>query len=253
MRGASWWDQALAALQRGELRRIFDDLPVGVPADHFLARLEERLDAIMSEGVSRILEALPVGDLQVQLNICYFNAWGEIRSVDTFAQQVIRLGTRYPDLKHVVVRQMEDEMRHFKLYDAAAVRMGGQPVLETSPQEKAGSLYRMFAYCDSECSEDVREQIFSCQFVDERFPLHLFSRLKEHPGVHPEFRQALEKVVPDEVFHVRGVGRMAAELLAAEGEARQRRMLDLAARILPYTLADKSGEFLGASGGSAAA
>jgi hypothetical protein len=38
---------------------------------------------------------------------------------------------------------------------------------------------------------------------------------------------------------------MAAEMLAAEGEAAQRRMLDLAARILPYTLADKSANLMG--------
>ncbi len=245
MAQVSWWDRALEFLQQGELRRLFDDLPVGVPADQFVAQLEERLDVIMSEGAQLIVQYLPWDALETQLNTCYFNAWGEIRSVDTFARQVERIGTRYPDLKHVVVQQMADEMRHFKLYNAAAVKMGGEEVLNTSPEEKAGSLYRMFEYCDERCSEDVREQIFSCQFVDERFPLHLFAAVKEVPNLHPEFRRALEQIVPDEKFHVRGVGKMAAEMLAAEGEATQRRLLDLAARILPYTLADKSANLTG--------
>jgi hypothetical protein len=245
MTQVSWWNRALEYLRQGEIRRIFDDIPVGVPADQFLTRLEERLDAIMSEGVQLIVRSLPLERVEVQLNICYFNAWGEIRSVDTFARQVERIGARYPDLKHVVVQQMADEMRHFKLYNAAAVKMGGQDVLSTSPEEKAGSLYQMFEYCDHRCSEDVREQIFSCQFVDERFPLHLFAAVKDVPNLHPEFHRALEQIVPDEKFHVRGVGRMAAEMLAAEGEAAQRRMLDLAARILPYTLADKSANLMG--------
>jgi len=245
MTQVSWWNRALEYLQQGELRRVFDDVPVGVPADQFLAQLEDRLDAIMSEGAQLIVQHLPWEALETQLNTCYFNAWGEIRSVDTFARQVERIGPRYPDLKHVVVQQMADEMRHFKLYNAAAVKMGGQDVLNTSPEEKAGSLYQMFEYCDNLCSEDVREQIFSCQFVDERFPLHLFAAVKDVPNLHPEFRRALEQIVPDEKFHVRGVGKMAAEMLAAEGEATQRRLLDLAARILPYTLADKSANLTG--------
>jgi len=246
MKNVSLLERTRELLAEGKgLRPLFDDLPTDGPADQFVARLGERLDALMSEVVQAIVAALPWNRVEIQLNLCYFNAWGEIRSVDTFARQVERIGTRYPDLKHVVVQQMGDEMRHFKLYNAAAIRMGGQDVLSTSAEEKAGSLFRMFEYCDEHCSEDVREQIFSCQFVDERFPLHLFAALKEIPELHPEFRRALEQVMPDEVFHVRGVGKMAAEMLAAEGEMTRVRMLDLTARILPYTLADKSVHLIG--------
>lgn len=241
----SWWNRALDLLRQGDVRRIFDDLPVGVSADEFVSALGERLDAIMSEAAGFIVEHLPWDAVETQLNTCYFNAWGEIRSVDTFARQVERIGARYPDLKHVVVQQMADEMRHFKLYNAAAVKMGGPEVLNTSPEEKAGSLYEMFAYCDERCSDDVREQIFSCQFVDERFPLHLFAAVRDIPDLHPEFKRALDQIVPDEKFHVHGVGKMAAEMLAAEGVEEQRRMLDLAARILPFTLADKSANLTG--------
>lgn len=240
-----WWDKAIDGLQRGTLRRLFDDLALELSPADFVNRLEERLDAIMMGGVRMMVEHLPWDSLQVQLNVCYFNAWGEIRSADTFARQIERIGIRYPELKLVLARQLEDEMRHFMLFQTAALEMGGVDVLTTSSEERAGSLYRMFQYCDERSSDDVREQIFSCQFVDERFPLHLFEGVKGVPGLHPGFFKALESIVPDEKFHVRRVGRMAAELLAAEGGEAHRRMLDLASRVLPYTLSDKSANLAG--------
>jgi hypothetical protein len=127
-------------------------------------------------------------------------------------------------------------MRHFILYRDCAIKLGGEDVLETSSEKIAGSLMRMFDFCDG-VSDDPREMVFACQFVDERNAISLFREYMSRTNLHPEFQTTLEKIIPDEYFHVSN-GRTAARMLAREGKNAQQRLLEIAGETLYYTITD---------------
>ena len=214
--------------------RFFGDLPVGTDPNRFVAALDERLDGILKPIVVEYLTAGSWDTLEQQVQQAYFAAWGEIRSVDTFARQVEKLGyaREYPALKVGVCRQLYDEMRHFKLYRDFALRLGMQDILE---QPAHPSFELQFAYCDT-MSEDPLELVFNCQFCCEKWGVVLFTEAAAKADLDPRYRAVLEQILPDEHFHVAN-GRMAARILARRGETAQRRMLEIAARMLAYNRA----------------
>jgi hypothetical protein len=233
----SMWDTALEAYHAKRLREdVFSDLPVGIDPSEFVANLDGRLNEIIQGGVKELVGTVPWNTIESQLFACYYSAWGETRSADTFAKQVEMMRNDYPILKLGVSRQIHDEMRHFVLYRDCALKMGGVDVLETSATEIAGSLMKMFDFCD-QVSSDPREMVFACQFVDERNAIFLFRETMSRTNLHPEFRSTLERIIPDEYFHVSN-GRTAARMLAKEGEKAQRRLLDIGAKTLHYTITD---------------
>jgi hypothetical protein len=238
------WDQAIAAYEKdGRVSpEFFADVRVGSDPNQFVADLDRILDETLSEGVQRLIGPGSWDTVEKQINACYFNAWGEIRSTDTFAREIETMGRRYPSFKLGVARQLHDEMRHFFLYQDCAMRMGGEDVLRTDPDKIAHSLMGMFDFVDT-FSDDARERAFVCQFINERYVIFLFRDSMLRYGVHPEFRKTLEAVIPDEYFHVSN-GRTAARLLANEGSKTQERVIELAAQTISQPIADiiESGE-----------
>jgi hypothetical protein len=233
----SMWEKALGAYRAKRLKEdLFSDLPVGIDPSQFVANLDARLDEIIHGGVNEVAGKAPWNTIESQIFACYYSAWGETRSADTFALQVERMRNRYPVLKLGVSRQLHDEMRHFILYRDCALKLGGQDVLETDPDQIAGSLMRMFDFCDR-FSDDPREMVFACQFVDERNAIYLFREYMSRTNLHPELQTTLEKIIPDEYFHVSN-GRTAARMLAKEGEKAQTRLLEIAGETLYYTITD---------------
>ena len=214
--------------------RFFGDLPIGEDANRFVAALDVRLDEILKPIVVDYLTAAPWDTLEKQVEQAYFAAWGEIRSVDTFARQIEKFGyaRKYPALKIGVCRQLNDEMRHFKLYRDFAIRLGMQDILE---QPAHPSFELQFDYCDK-MSEDPLELVFNCQFCCEKWGVVLFQEAAAKSNLDPRYRAVLDQILPDEHFHVAN-GRMAARILARQGETSQRRMLEIAARMLAFNRA----------------
>jgi hypothetical protein len=204
-------------------------VPVGVDPDRFMEVLEKTLDEIYDEMTRKQTTAPEWNSLENQLFSIYWSAWGEYRSADTFARQVVRVGYEYPELKVMVARQTSDEMRHYLLYRDCALKMGGKEILHLPKP----NYLRMFDLYDT-ISEDVVEAIFTDQFVSEKGAIPLFRAQVEHPGGHPEFHTTLEKILPDEYFHA-SIGRTAGKMLAKQGEEKQARMLDLASIMLEET------------------
>ena len=95
---------------------------------------------------------------------------------------------------------------------------------------------KMFEFCDH-VSKDPREMVFACQFVDERNAIYLFREYMSRTNLHPELKATLEKIIPDEYFHVSN-GRTAARMLAKEGIDAQKRLLEIAGETLHYTITD---------------
>jgi hypothetical protein len=238
MEKTSFWDRALASYEKdGQVpTEFFADVRVGSDPDLFVADLERILDGTLSEGVQKLIGPGSWDTVGKQINACYFNAWGEIRSATTFARQIEKIGFRYPSFKLGVARQLHDEMRHFYLYRDCAIAMGGEDVLKTDSDKIAHSLMEMFDFVDT-FSDDPRERAFVCQFVNERYVIFLFRDSMLRYGLHPEFRKTLEAVIPDEYFHVSN-GRTAARLLAHEGPRRQGQMLELTAQTISQPIAD---------------
>jgi hypothetical protein len=216
---------------RGLARDLFGDLPLGGDPDAFVARLDERLDELILETTEKIIGYEPWDTPERQLVACALQGWGEIRSADTFARQIMKLGCEHPELKLLVSRQLHDEMRHYWLYRDCARKMADRDaMLEIPPDPR---LIQLFDYFDS-VSEDVLEQMFVCQFCSEKAALRLFTVSMNKFDVHPQFRAVLDQIIPDEKFHVSN-GRVAARLLAKRGEEAQRRLIDLAAEQMLYT------------------
>jgi hypothetical protein len=233
----SWWQRALTAFEKRRLKEdLFSDLPVGIDPSEFVANMDSRLNDVLQEGVKELVGLVPWDTIESQIFACYYSAWGETRSADTFSRQVEMMRNDYPVLKLGVSRQIHDEMRHFVLYRDCAMKLGGKDVLETRAEEIAGSLMRMFDFCDG-VSKDPREMVFACQFVDERNAIFLFREYMSRTNLHPEFLSTLEKIIPDEYFHVSN-GRTAARMLAKEGASAQERLLEIASETLYYTITD---------------
>ena len=123
----SIWKKALEAYHSKRLKEtLFSDLSVGIDPSEFVANLDARLNEIIQSGVKELVATVPWNTIESQLFACYYSAWGETRSADTFATQVEMMGNDYPILKLGVSRQIHDEMRHFVLYRDCALKMGGE-------------------------------------------------------------------------------------------------------------------------------
>jgi hypothetical protein len=205
------------------------NVPVGIDPERFMQILEKTLDGIYDEMTRKQTTSPDWNSVENQLFSIYWNAWGEYRSADTFARQVIRVGYEYPELKVMVARQTSDEMRHYLLYRDAAFKMGGKEILEV-PRP---NYLRMFDLYDN-ISENVVEAMFTDQFVSEKGAIPLFSAQVAHQDAHPVFKETLEKILPDEYFHA-SIGRTAGKMLAKQGDEEQERMLHLASLMLEET------------------
>jgi hypothetical protein len=216
-------------------KQFFGDIPVGIEPQEFVQKMDKRLDELILEGTRQNVNAI-WDTLDRQLIACVAQGWGEIRSVDTFARQLLKMGTTNPDLKLRVSRQLHDEMRHYKMYrDCAAVMSGRDVVIESAPEK---GLMGLFDYFDTK--EDILEEMFVCQFCSEKGALILFSECMAKYELHPDFKAVLEKILPDERFHVSN-GKVAALLLAEKGEETQAKMVWLAAESIAYTIAGIEG------------
>ncbi|RMG51807.1 MAG: ferritin-like domain-containing protein [Acidobacteria bacterium] len=194
---------------------FFADLPTHGTARDVVKRLEERIEGILKENIGRHFQ--PLDTLEKQLEMCYFNAWGELRSVDTFAQQIKALGTRHVDLKRGLCRQIHEEIEHFKYYRQCALQMGGQDMMNLPPPEVS---LKMFDYCDS--FADPLESVITCQFCTEKGAVFWFrAALESSEALHPDFKATIEKIMPDEYFHVSN-GRRAALIYAEQKDKRDR-------------------------------
>jgi hypothetical protein len=215
---------------REKIRRDLAGLPQGNEPAEFVINLGQTLDGIYRESARRANASGVWKKLESQLRLCTFNAWGEYRSVDTFARQILRLGYRYPELRLVVSQQMKDEMRHAALYRKAAIGMGGQdPFLLPKPSD----LFRMMDLYDT-VSEDVIETIFSTQFCSESGAVVNFEE-QATKELHCALAEVVKQILPDEHFHV-SIGRTAARILAEEGGRTRQKMLDLAALMVATTI-----------------
>jgi hypothetical protein len=110
---------------REQVRKEISSLPQ-TGADEFVSNLGGVMAEIYRESARKANARGIWENCESQLRLCAFNAWGEYRSVDTFARQVLRLGYAYPELKLLVSRQMKEEMRHAEIYRKAAAEMGGE-------------------------------------------------------------------------------------------------------------------------------
>jgi hypothetical protein len=214
----------------------FSEIDPGLEAAAFVSSVEERLNTILSGMVQKNLTAFPWDTVEMQIQACTFNAWGEIRSADTFARQITRLGVRHPHLKLRVAKQLHDEMRHFFLYRDCAIKMGGPDILETEPVE---AFMKMFDYCDR-VSDDPLELIFNCQFCCEKWAVFLFTQSFAKFELEDVFKTTLKQLLSDELFHVAN-GREAALLLAERGEEQRRRMIGIAEAMMAINDAAQSG------------
>lgn len=223
--------------QSPKTQEVFADFPLDLEAEEFISRLDERLDALVLAAARRGT-ADPWDTLEKQLVVGASQAWGETRSAETFARQIIKLGFNHPELKVAVARQLHEEMNHFAIFQDCFSKMGVKDILKEIPPEQ--HLMDFFDYCDR-VSDDVIEMIFFCQFCTERGALHLFREIAKKPEVHPALRDAMRRINQDEPSHVSN-GRMAARVLLSQGgiEVRQR-MIALATQSLPFTLGSMEG------------
>jgi hypothetical protein len=216
---------------------ILADIPTDLSAEEFIGEFDRRLDRAVLDAAKRAT-ADPWDTLGKQLIVGASQAWGETRSAETFARQILKLRFDHPELKAAVGRQLHEEMNHFMIFQDCFNRMGVKDILKEIPPEQ--HLMDFFDYCDH-VSDDILESIFFCQFCTERGALHLFREIAKKPEVHPELRSAMTKINQDEPFHV-SIGRMAARaLLCRKGEGVRRRMIALATESLPFTLGSMEG------------
>jgi hypothetical protein len=212
---------------------LFADLSTRGTPREVIKRLEERIEGILKENIDRYFQ--PLDTMEKQLEMCYFNAWGELRSVDTFALQIKGLGTNQVDLKRGLCRQIHEEIEHFKFYRNCALKMGGRDVMELPPPQVS---LNMFDYCDS--FSDPLESIITCQFCTEKGAVFWFkAALETSDALHPDFKATIEKIMPDEYFHVSN-GRKAA-LIYAEQEEKRDRLIRLCSDAVWITLSNIAG------------
>jgi rubrerythrin len=210
------------------ITNLIKQVPLSDDANEFIGALDNVLDDILGKVSEAFVTKNPWDTIEKQLQMCYYNAWGEIRSADTFARQIEKIAFDYPELKLNVARQLHDEMRHFKMYRDCAFQMGGEKDVFQTPEAKP--LFNMFEHYDS--IQDALEEIICCQFISERGALIFFKEALKF-DVHPTFRATVERILPDELFHV-AIGRMAARQFAKQGRAAQERILELVARELEF-------------------
>ncbi|RMG47184.1 MAG: hypothetical protein D6723_16375 [Acidobacteria bacterium] len=211
-------------------KQFFGDIPIDIEPNDFVKRLDVRISEILEGWVDEYLTSGALESPEAQLHLVYLSGWGELRSVDTFARQIEKMGyaVDYPELKLGVCRQLHDEMRHFKLYRSLALKMGGEDLLAQQPHP---SFTYQFDYCD-QVSEDPLELVFNCQFCCEKWAVPLFTNLAKKAYTNKSLSRLLtEEILPDEYFHIAN-GRLAARLLAKRGEEQRDRMLDIAAAMM---------------------
>jgi hypothetical protein len=83
-------------------------------------------------------------------------------------------------------------------------------------------------------STDIVESIFSTQFCSESGAVVNFEE-QATKNLHPALAETVRQILPDEHFHV-SIGRIAARILAEEGDAARERMFDLAALMVATTI-----------------
>jgi hypothetical protein len=209
----------------------FSHISVNAPPAAFVQKIEETLDTIYTEAARSSISDPSWEAVECLVQSCAWTGWGEYRSSETFARQVIRLGTDFAVLKEMVARQTHDEMRHFFLYRECIQKMSGKDLL-TMPKPPA--LFAMFDLYDT-ISDDVVEAIFADQFCSEKGAVHLFTaQLQKGRPMSSQYTETIQKILPDEYFHA-SIGRNAAKILASRGEAERERMLDLASAMLAQT------------------
>lgn len=219
---------AIAAYHKGELKDfVFGDLPLeGTDPDEFTRILDERLDELVSQGVEVALshEMTP----SQQLEVVKWAIWGEWRSMGTFALQMARCDARNPDheeLRVQLIKQMDDEYRHYRLAEKCYKAMGGEGRgLDLDPEQTSATLSESFPYMDENYTDPLMAT-GPIQFVDERLPLHFSESIVTKPWATPELVAYLEPTVADEVFHV-AIGRAGVKRIAAQGEERRQVLID---------------------------
>jgi hypothetical protein len=222
-----------------EIRReYFADFALGGSAHQFVTKLDKRLNQIYEEAVDRYYKAPPWAIPGVQMAICCYFAWGEVRSVESFSRQAMELGFDKPRLRLLLSKQIYEEMVHHQMFREAAIKIWGiDPVKIPQPPE----LMAMFdAYDVGYGSNDILEKIFYSQFCSERAVMPSYKRFKEslktsRGGLHPLIEKAFDRVLHDEPGHV-AIGRLVACELADRGTAQRERMVEMAADIVGITV-----------------
>lgn len=221
---------------------IFDeylaDLNLGGSDREFVTRLDARFNQIYEEAVERYYQSPPWDMPGVQLAVCCYLAWGEVRSVETFTRQAVQIGFERPRLRLLLSKQIYEEMVHHQMFREAAIKMGGVDPLRV-PQP--AGIMEVFDRYESACGTgDILEKIFYAQFCSERAVIPSYERFRDsarasRKGLHPSMEQALARVIRDEPGHVY-VGRVAALELARRGPVQRARMVKLAADIITHTV-----------------
>jgi hypothetical protein len=221
-------ENAIAAYQQGQLKDfVFGDIALeGTDPDEFVQILDDRLDALVIEGVERALSfEMPES---AQFDVVKWAIWGEWRSMGTFALQMSRCDARNPDheqLRVQLVKQMDDEYRHYRLAETAYKAMGGEGRgLDLDPEVSSATLAASFPYFDEHYTDPLLAT-GPIQFIDERLPLHFSERVVKKPWATAELIGYLGPTVPDEVFHVQ-IGRDGVRRVAAQGKARRVALID---------------------------
>ncbi|MGH9928501.1 MAG: hypothetical protein ACREA9_04630, partial [Pyrinomonadaceae bacterium] len=214
------------------------DLSLGGNSQEFVARLDTRFNQVYEEAVERYYKAPPWDLPGVQLAICCYLAWGEVRSVETFTRQAAELGFDRPRLRLLLSKQIYEEMIHHQMFREAAIKMGGVDPLRVA--QPAAMMEVFDCYDKGYGSDDVLERIFYAQFCSERAAMPSYRCFKESAkaslrGLHPLIENALNKALHDEPGHVY-VGRLAALELADRGERQRERMIEMAADIITITI-----------------
>jgi hypothetical protein len=211
--------------------RYLSHISVNADPVAFVDGIEKALDEIYVAAARSSISDPAWEAVECLVQSCAWTGWGEYRSADTFARQVLKLDADLAVLKEMVARQTHDEMRHFFLYRDCIQKMSGKE-LRTMPRPPA--LFAMFDLYDT-ISDDVVEAIFADQFCSEKGAVHLFTaQLEKGKRMNAEYTETIQKILPDEYFHA-SIGRTAARILASRGEAERERMLDLASTMLAQT------------------
>lgn len=225
-------------IAEGIRQEFLADLPLAGTSRAFVAELDSRFNQIYEKSVDRYFKDPPWDLPGVQLAICCYLAWGEVRSVDTFTRQAVQLGFDRPRLRLLLSKQIYEEMVHHQMFREAAIKMGGVDPLKVTPPP---ALMTIFEAYDRACgSNDILEKIYYSQFSSERAVIPSFKRFKEsikasRRGLHPLMERAIDQALHDEPGHV-GVGRLAAWELAERGEAQRQRMVEMALDSIVMTI-----------------
>jgi hypothetical protein len=219
---------AVDALHRGEfIDWMTDGIDVeGASSHDFVDSVGGRLTDLYRECTLAAFSEHHLTEGE-QVDLLYTVGWGEWRSLKTFATQLARTDNENPlhhDLRSRLVKQMNDEFRHYQMADRALKRMGvTTPIRATKMHEKAASLVASFDYMDRTYTDPLLATS-AIQFADERAPLVFEEVVSQLDWVHPVVRETLGAIVPDEVFHV-SIGFEGMKLIAEQGVAQRRQAL----------------------------